>query len=148
MSVKPRRIYLSLGSNLGDRQGNLDRAIALLDGHFGREARRLSRTVESRALGFDGPDFLNCAVSYESSLEPIEILRVCKEVERSLGRFSDSPRFRPDGSREYCSRTIDIDVLMCGEETVETPELTLPHPKMRERDFVMRPLGEIFEGIL
>lgn len=141
-----RRIYLGIGSNLGDRKANIESALEMLDERFGKASRLLSSVVSSRSQGFEGPDFLNCVVSYESDRTPLEILRICKETEMAMGRPVLPPRFNPDGSRKYESRTIDIDVLMCGDETVNTPQLTIPHPKMRERDFVMGPLREIFDG--
>lgn len=137
-----REVYLALGSNLGDRGANIARAVELLDEIFGPHLR-LSSLYETKADGFEGPDFLNGAVCYETALEPLEILHACKRVEKAVGREREGAEYGSDGRRIYRSRIIDIDVLLVGDETLETPELTIPHPRMKEREFVMVPLGEI-----
>ena len=143
-----RPVYLALGSNLGDREENISRAVALMDEIFGRPYTKISSLVENPAAGFDGPDFVNGAVRYDLDLSPLEILRVCKKVERLVGRTREGIELDPEGARVYHSRVIDIDLLLCGDEKVDTPELKVPHPRMKEREFVMRPLAEIFDGNL
>jgi 2-amino-4-hydroxy-6-hydroxymethyldihydropteridine diphosphokinase len=143
-----RPVYLALGSNLGDREENIRRAVALLDEFFGRPYTKISSLYENPAEGFDGPAFVNGAVRYDLDHSPLEILRICKKVERQAGRTREGIELDSEGARVYHSRVIDIDLLLCGDEKVDTPELKVPHPRMKEREFVMRPLAEIFDGNL
>lgn len=143
-----RPVYLALGSNLGEREAALRQAVRLLDFRFGRPCTALSSFIETPAEGFDGPPFINGAVRYDLDLEPLEILRICKEVERELGRTDEGRKFDGLGRRIYRSRPLDIDILLIGDERIDSPELTVPHPRMKEREFVMVPLREIFEGNL
>ena len=141
-------LYLGLGSNLGDRDLNLLRAVNLLDEAFGTHPERISRIVETPAWGFEGPDFLNLCVLYriprEGSPEEhgLEILRQVKAVEKALGRVQE-PLFDAEGRRLYHNRTIDIDILCYGAERIQNQELTVPHPLIGQRDFVWKPLLEI-----
>ena len=141
-------VYLGLGSNLGDRDVNLLRAMNLLDQAFGTHPERISRIVETPAWGFEGPDFLNLCVLYRlprtgtPQQHALEILRQVKMVEKALGR-EDTPLFDADGRRVYHNRTIDIDILCYGAESIQTEELTIPHPLIGQRDFVKKPLLEI-----
>ena len=128
------RLVLCLGSNLGDRRKNLLSALQKLEEVFGNPLK-VSRIMEISAIGFEGPDFLNCAAIYESSLDPLEILAVCKRIERSMGR-EDSVEFAPDGRRIYHDRIIDIDILTYGNLSVSTDELTIPHPQIKTRPYV------------
>lgn len=137
------KVYLSLGSNLGDRRANILRAIGELDARLEKPHSALSSIIETSAWGFSGGAFLNCAVLYETGLPPMELLRVCKEIERSMGR-QEQVEFDSDGARIYHDRIIDIDILLYGQRSVDTPELKIPHPLMHEREFVMRPLREIY----
>ena len=141
--METRPVYLALGSNLGDRKENIRRAVELLDERFQTPHARLSGLYETAADGFDGPAFINAAVRYDLSLEPLEILRICKSVESEMGRPQTGIELDARGRRVYHSRIIDVDVLLVGDEVVDTPELTLPHPRMKDREFVMVPLGEI-----
>ncbi len=136
-------VYLSLGSNMGDRRGNLERALTLLDEGLGEHYSALSSIVESKSWGFEGGDFLNCAVRYGCSLTPLDLLHLCKSIERRMGR-TGTPEYAPDGSRIYHDRIIDIDILLYSDISIDTPELAVPHPKMGEREFIMGPLMEIF----
>ena len=129
------RVYFSLGSNLGDRKRNLERALALMDRSFGRHWLRVSPFLETEAWGFEGEPFLNCAVLYELEDEPAHVLKLCKRIERRMGRRG-RPEYDPEGNRIYRNRIIDIDILQYGDRTVNTPELVIPHPRMDERDFV------------
>ena len=135
-------LYLGIGSNLGDREANIGRAIELLSEALGSEPVAVSGMIETAAQGFDGPDFLNCAVRFDSAAEPLEILDRCQEVERRMGR-GEHRLFDDQGNRVYESRIIDIDILMYGDRHMDTPRLTIPHPRMTERDFVMVPLRQI-----
>ena len=141
-------VYLGLGSNVGDRELALMRAMTALDQVFGTAPERISRIVETPAWGFEGPDFLNLCVLYRIPAEgtPQEqasaILRKVKAVEKSLGR-KEELLFDSEGRRIYQDRPIDIDILLFGKESVQTEELTVPHPLIAQRDFVKKPLKEI-----
>ena len=141
--MKAQDVYLSLGSNQGDRQARIDEALRRLDKAVGRPYDALSSVIETPAWGFDGPPFLNCVVRYRTARRPETLLKICKRIERAMGRRG-APEYGADGRRIYRDRSIDIDILLYGDLSVETPELTIPHPLMREREFVMRPLAEIF----
>ena len=141
--MKAQDVYLSLGSNQGDRQARIDEALQRLDKAVGRPYDALSSVIETPAWGFDGPPFLNCVVRYRTARRPETLLKICKRIERAMGRRG-APEYGADGRRIYRDRPIDIDILLYGDLSVDTPELTIPHPLMREREFVMRPLAEIF----
>ena len=141
-------VYLGLGSNLGDRRKNIERALTLLDEGFGRHYTALSRMIETKAWGFKGDKFLNACVLYRiyrkgsPEEQGHEILALCKEIERTLGR-DGKPEYDAEGNRIYHNRTIDIDILFYGTEHIDTEDLTVPHPLIAERDFVKIPLAEI-----
>ena len=141
-------VYLGLGSNLGDRRKNIERALTLLDEGFGRHYTALSRMIETKAWGFKGDKFLNACVLYRiyrkgsPEEQGHEILALCKEIERTLGR-DGKPEYDAEGNRIYHNRTIDIDILFYGTEHIDTEDLTVPHPLISERDFVKIPLAEI-----
>jgi 2-amino-4-hydroxy-6-hydroxymethyldihydropteridine diphosphokinase len=125
--------YLSLGSNVGDRQVNLRTAIGqLLDLGFVQEVSALYETEPVEVT--NQPWFLNCAVAVRTDLIPREFLAGILAIERSMGR----QRTQPKGPR-----IIDIDILLYGAATINTPQLTVPHPAMAERRFVLEPLAEI-----
>lgn len=140
---------MGLGSNLGDRDLNLLRAMNLLDQAFGTHPERISRIVETPSWGFEGPAFLNLCVLYRlpRTANPedhaMEILREVKDIEQKLGRDLSEPLFDADGNRIYHNRTIDIDILCYGDFTIKTHDLIIPHPLIAERDFVKKPLLEI-----
>ena len=131
-------VYLSLGSNLGDRQANLRNAIgSLLE--LGNVVE-VSSYYETEPVGFtDQPWFLNCAVAVRTELIPREFLAGIQAIEKSMGR----QRTQPKGPR-----TIDIDILLFGAQTINTPALTVPHPAMAERRFVLEPLAEIAPDVM
>ena len=137
-------VYLSLGTNLGDRQARIDEALRRLDAAIGRPYEALSSIIETPAWGFDGPDFLNCVVRYRTARRPETLLKICKRIEWAMGR-RDAPEYDAAGRRIYHDRPIDIDILLYGDERIDTPELQVPHPLMRQRAFIMGPLKEIFE---
>ena len=142
--MKPVPVYFSLGTNLGDRQALIEEALRRLDAAIGRPYEALSSIIETPSWGFEGPDFLNCVVRYRTARQPHTLLRICKRIERAMGR-RDAPEYDAEGRRIYHDRPIDIDILLYGDERIDTPDLQVPHPLMQQRDFVMRPLREIFE---
>ncbi len=132
-------VYLGLGSNLGDRRGNISAAVRLLGERVGRVVR-VSSMFETEPWGFtSGNMFVNAAVCVETSLSPRGVLEATQAIEREIGRTEKSV----DG--RYHDRTIDIDILLYDDIRVDEPDLKIPHPLMREREFVMRPLGEILD---
>lgn len=134
-------LYLSLGSNLGDRQATIQKALALIDERIG-SVYRVSSYLETDPVGFTSPHrFLNIACLVHTMMSPMDCLRETRMIEQELGRTDKS--ILPDGTTLYQDRTIDIDLLLYDDLTITTPELTLPHPHMQERDFVMIPLREI-----
>ena len=130
-------VYLGLGTNIGNRKENLTRAIEALSlalGHY----TALSSFIETAPWGFDSENsFLNCAVAFETELAPQELLDTTESIERELGRTTKST------GGTYHDRVIDIDILLYGNVVIETPRLTIPHPLMHMRDFVLEPLAEI-----
>lgn len=133
------KIYLGLGSNLGDRQGNISRAYAEIEKLIGAIVRQ-SALYESEPWGFESDNsFINSVICCETTLSPREVLKKTQSIERQLGRTQKSV----DG--HYHDRTIDIDILLYDDLTVNEPDLKIPHPLMRQRDFVMKPLSEIID---
>jgi 2-amino-4-hydroxy-6-hydroxymethyldihydropteridine diphosphokinase len=126
--------YLSLGSNLGDRAANLRQAIGRLNGLGPVQAVSGFYETEPVEVQRAQPWFLNCVVALETPLEPKELLERVLAVERGMGRR----RTEPKGPR-----TIDIDIVLFGDAVLDLPELTIPHPAMQQRRFVLEPLAEI-----
>ena len=127
-------VFLSLGTNEGNRERNIRRALCLLNIALGKRYKAVSDIINTKAAGFEGPDFLNCVVAYELRLAPGALLRRCKRIERLMGR-RDAPEFATDGSRIYHDRVIDIDILLYGNLEVDEPGLTIPHPQLDARPF-------------
>lgn len=128
--------YLSLGTNIGNKRRNMVTAAALLAERVG-DILALSGFYETEPWGFESKNiFLNAAVMLETSFTPQELLVATQQIETEMGRTEKS-----DGS--YHDRIIDIDILIYDELVMKTPELTLPHPLMHERKFVLEPLAEI-----
>lgn len=135
-------VYLGLGTNLGDKEANLRTAIYKLQERIGKQVS-LSSFYETAPWGFKSDhSFLNAAIGLETKLPPIEVLHITQEIERELGRTRKSV----DGN--YSDRLIDIDILLYDGLVLHTPELTIPHPLMTKRDFVMKPLIEIAGNII
>ena len=135
-------VYLGLGTNLGDKEANLRTAIYKLQERIGKQVS-LSSFYETAPWGFKSDhSFLNAAIGLETKLPPIEVLHITQEIERELGRTRKSV----DGN--YSDRLIDIDILLYDGLVLHTPELTIPHPLMTEREFVMKPLIEIAGNII
>jgi 2-amino-4-hydroxy-6-hydroxymethyldihydropteridine diphosphokinase len=128
--------YIALGSNLGDRRDFLDRAVQFLRAEPGISVTRVSTYLETAPVG--GPPgqglYLNAAAELQTDLPPEQLLRVLLRVEQQLGRVRQE---------RYGPRTVDLDLLLYGDARCETPALTLPHPRMHERSFVLEPLAEI-----
>jgi 2-amino-4-hydroxy-6-hydroxymethyldihydropteridine diphosphokinase len=129
---------LALGSNLGDRAGNLQRAIDYLASRSAR-ATRVSSVWETPPVPADQPAFYNAVAAVETALAPEDLLAAAKDVEHALGR-------RP--SRHWGPRPVDIDILFMGETVLATERLTIPHPRIAERLFVLVPLSEVLRGPL
>ncbi len=122
--------YVGLGANLGDRDATIRRAVELLG------ARRVSTVCETEPWGYvDQPRFLNGVAEVETDEGPRALLERLFEIERALGRTRAGPRYGP--------RTIDLDLLLYGDLELDEPGLTLPHPRMHERAFVLEPLAEL-----
>lgn len=131
--------YLSLGSNLGDRHATMQSAILLLDSQAGT-VDRVSSAIETEPWGFKSANkFLNMCVRITTTLSPEQLLATTKDIELQLGRTTKSV------NGQYHNRPIDIDILTYDDLHINTPSLTLPHPHMHERDFVMIPLREILD---
>lgn len=128
-------VYLGLGANLGDRLANLQRAADLLAERVGVRVLRSSRVYESDPVGGpDQPDYLNAVLEVETTLDPRELLDVCRAAEDSMGRVRGE-RWGP--------RPIDVDLLTYGGRSIAEPGLEVPHPRMHERGFVLAPLLEL-----
>ncbi|MBI5975539.1 2-amino-4-hydroxy-6-hydroxymethyldihydropteridine diphosphokinase [Staphylococcus canis] len=132
--------YLSLGSNIGQREAQLHTAIENLDTIDDIKVVTVSPIYETKPVGYvDQPDFLNVCVHIQTSLTPHQLLDACLEIEQRLHRVRKE-RWGP--------RTIDIDILLYGTSVVEDDRLSLPHPRMVERAFVMVPLNDIAPNVI
>ena len=128
--------YLGLGTNVGNKRRNMITAAALLAERVG-DILALSGFYETEPWGFESENFfLNAAVKLKTSFSPLEVLQITQQIEKELGRTEKS-------NGVYHDRIIDIDILLYEDEVLQIPELTLPHPLMHERKFVMDPLAEI-----
>jgi 2-amino-4-hydroxy-6-hydroxymethyldihydropteridine diphosphokinase len=130
------RAYVGVGSNVGDRERMLWGAVHMLSVNPEVDVVAVSSIRETDPVGIvDQPRFLNAAVAVDTQLDPLALLELLLSVERELGRTRDGPRFGP--------RTIDLDLLLYGEEVVDEPGLTVPHPRLHERRFALEPLAEL-----
>ena len=135
--AKTHMVYLGLGTNLGDKQKNLNDAIRMLGNQVG-EVEKVSSVIETEPKGFKSDNsFLNAVVKVRTALSPFEILDITQDVEKSLGRKEKS------SNGIYHARVIDIDILLYDDINISTPRLVIPHPRMTQREFVMTPLAEI-----
>jgi 2-amino-4-hydroxy-6-hydroxymethyldihydropteridine diphosphokinase len=131
------KAYLSLGSNLGDKSENLNKAIQLLKERAG-EVLAISAFYETEPDGFVSENsFVNIALSLDTKLDAFALLDVCEEIEKELGRTTKSVNLN------YSDRVIDIDILYFNNMQLATERLILPHPRMHKRQFVLEPLAEI-----
>lgn len=135
--MNSHKVYLGLGSNLGDCRKNLERAIRLIGDRVGLVTRQ-SSFIETEPWGFESPNkFMNAVILCETRRSPREVLLLTQQIERDMGRMKKSV------SGGYADRAIDIDILLYDDVTIDEPDLKIPHPLMHQRDFVMRPLNEI-----
>lgn len=132
--MKSERVFVGLGANLGDATCAVRRAIEALSTLPGTRLVAASSLYRSAPVDAAGPDYVNAVAELQSSLEPAELLRVLQALEQ------DSGRERP---YRNAPRTLDLDLLLVGQQQLNTPELTLPHPRLHERAFVLRPLLEL-----
>ena len=127
------QVYLGIGSNLGDRQANMEKVLKLLGERL--QIELVSSIYETEPVGYvEQPMFLNAVCRGQTELGPLQLLSLVKGIEASLGRVSSFPN---------APRTIDIDIIFYGNMIMQTPELTIPHPCLEERAFVLIPLLEI-----
>lgn len=136
----PHRAVIALGSNLGNRDFYLNMALCLIGWEVGKVVQR-SSVIETPSWGFDSDPFLNQVVVVDTELEPIALLDVLQDIERRLGRTEKSSVV--DGKPVYHARTIDLDILDYDRMRYHDDRLTLPHPHIAEREFVLVPLREL-----
>ena len=124
---------LALGSNLGNKKQNLLDAIKLINENH--VVKKISQLYESQSITPDRqPNYFNCCLSIVTTYQPIPLLKSCKKIEQLLGRKSDA---------DLKPRLIDIDIIFYGDKTISMPQLTIPHPRYHERDFVLKPLNDL-----
>lgn len=131
-------VYIAIGSNLGDRRANCLKAVEHVCRLKNTRVIKISKWYESKALTFDSsehPNYINGAIMIETTLQPMELLSALKAIEKRMGR-KPSPK-------KWDDRIIDLDILKYDDLEIKTTELTIPHPEMNKRDFVMKPLSDI-----
>ncbi|MCB0465959.1 MAG: 2-amino-4-hydroxy-6-hydroxymethyldihydropteridine diphosphokinase, partial [Aequorivita sp.] len=128
-------IYLSLGTNLGNRFENLQTAVDSLYEKIGTIVK-ISSVYETPAMGFEGDPFLNCAIWMKTDLKPLKVLKIILGIEKAMGRERNT-------SKTYTSRPIDIDIIFIDDLIIESKKLTVPHSEMEKRKFVLQPLAEL-----
>lgn len=139
MGIK-KKAYLSLGSNLGDRFDILQQAVRVINVSLGK-VTKVSAIYETEPVGFSSPGlFLNACVLVETELNPLELLKGINTIEHKFGRVRN-----PAGG--YISRTLDIDILFYDNINIDNEEITIPHPRLEERLFVLVPLCELDENL-
>ena len=143
-------VYLGLGTNLGDKEGNIRRACELIAERIGRIERQ-SELYRSEPWGFQSDnDFVNAVICVKTPMKPHDLLIATQEIERAMGRTEKSTPVSsemPEGTLPtYHDRTIDIDILLYDDLHIDEPDLKIPHPLMQQRDFVMIPLKQIMAG--
>ena len=140
--IDKHKVFLGLGSNLGDREENIRKAISLIGERVGLVIRQ-SSLIETEPWGFESDNkFLNAVILCETTFTPRQLLRATQKIERELGKLRKHSTRRTPLSI-YHDRPIDIDILLYDDLTIDEPDLKIPHPLMHERDFVMIPLKEI-----
>ncbi len=133
-------VFIALGSNLGDREAYLWQALGLLAAEPAIKVQRVSSFYETKPVGnLEQPNFMNAVAQLTCALSPLELLHILHAIENRLGRERREP---------WGPRTIDLDLLLFGQETLEEPGLTVPHPRLLERDFVLVPLAEIAPDLI
>lgn len=136
---QPYQVYISLGSNKGDRFKNLQEAINLIHLKIGM-IKIISKVYNSPAFGFESDDFYNACLRVDTHLKPKKIMQELLKIEKSLGRVRS-------GKKGYEARTIDLDILLINGEVIDTKTLKVPHPEMQKRRFVLRPLNNIAPNV-
>jgi 2-amino-4-hydroxy-6-hydroxymethyldihydropteridine diphosphokinase len=135
--MPPVKAHIALGSNLGERELTLRRAVEMMGQCCGIEVLAVSELIETEPVGpGEQGKYLNGAVEIQTRLSPQELLAALQDIERALGR-------RRENQRRWGPRRCDLDILLMGNLVLETPELTIPHPRMHERRFVLEPLASI-----
>ncbi len=143
---KPRKestiAYIGLGANLGERERTIAKALRRIDNDDRTSVLRSTAPIETDPVGYeDQPRFLNAAARLATTRSPRELLELLLEIERDLGRIrGQSPRYGP--------RTIDLDLLLYGDERIDVETLEVPHPRLHERRFVLEPLAELDPGLV
>ena len=138
VSSEPVTVYLGLGSNIGNRQNNLEKALELLSQRL--RVGKVSTIYDTEPIGnINQPRFLNLACQVYTRLAPMELLTLAKGVENKLGRIP---------GKSNAPRPIDIDILFYDDRVIETPELVVPHPRLTQRAFVLVPLAEIAPDVV
>lgn len=136
-------VVLITGGNVGDAEQTLGEAARLINAEVGRVVRH-SQIYRTKAWGFEAEDFRNQVLVVESELEPMQVLDVVNDIERRLGRDRAEEQMEKSATgARYASRSIDIDILFYDDLVVESERLTLPHPRIAEREFVLEPLTEV-----
>ena len=133
------RAYVGLGANLGDAAAALESAVAAMAEIFATTVVARSRTYRSAPLDATGPDYLNAVVAIDTELSPSELLIALQRIEQAHGRerpFRNAPR------------TLDLDLLLFGDQTIDIPGLQVPHPRLHERAFALLPLNEVARDVL
>jgi len=131
--------YIGLGANLGDRRRTLDSAIDALSTLPASAVLRTSGLYRSASMGADGPDYLNAVVALRSALSPLALLQELQAIEAAHGRERSFPN---------APRTLDLDLLLYGDQEISLPTLVVPHPRLHERAFVLRPLAELAPDLI
>ncbi len=134
VGAPPTLVYVGLGANLGEREAALRKALATLGQYPGTRVLRVSPLYGSAPVDAGGPDYLNAVAEVATTLTPEALLQALQAIEQSAGR-----------ERPYrnAPRTLDLDILWFGDQVIDTPTLTVPHPRMAERAFVLRPLADL-----
>ena len=134
---RPALVYVGLGANLGEREAALRSALAAIGQLPGTRVTRVSPLYGSAPVDAGGPDYLNAVAELPTALAPQPLLQALQSIEQAAGR-----------QRPYrnAPRTLDLDILWFGGQAIDTPELTVPHPRMAERAFVLRPLADLVPG--
>lgn len=138
--IKVSTFYIALGSNKGDKFKNLQDAVNAVSLHVGF-IKNISKVYKTPAFGFKGDDFLNCCLLLESNLNPLLVMDKLLSIENDLGRTRENPNI-------YESRTIDLDILLVEDQIIQTKNLTVPHPEMHNRMFVLQPLSDIASNVI
>jgi 2-amino-4-hydroxy-6-hydroxymethyldihydropteridine diphosphokinase len=138
---QPITAYVAVGANLGDRRANIERAVQILNETDGVEVTRVSSLLENQAVGGPpgAPDFLNGAIELRTTLSPRDLLDRLLNIEQALGR---------QRREKWGPRTIDLDLLLYGDDVIDQPHLHVPHPRLHERRFVLQPLAEIAPDVV